>query len=387
MRPPGAARQAWAASLAAAWWLLGPPAPDAQTTGTIDVGVSSVRYDGFLASGAASVSPSLRWERPTGTLTARGTYLRFESGHRSLQGLVAGSFLIRPGAQHWRGELSGSLGASRYLNFASFWHATADARLHILGADGGAWIGATAGGTSYGRAARPVTGAGIGAWARRSQVTLAASATRSFVGDTAYSDFVSTAQTRRGTLALDASLGVRLASLGGGHGVFGEASATLALGERTILFVAGGRYPTDPVSGSVAGRYVSGGVRLRLASPARIASRTALPSGSRQRTPDDADPVAGVRLDLLPQPDGAVRIVLYVADSAAAGVELAGDFTDWQPYELHRTGDGTWEAVLPIPSGLHRLNVRIDRGAWIVPAGLTRAADDFGEEVGIVAVP
>src|SRR5205085_548231 len=106
-----AARHAWAASVAAAWSLVGVRAPAAQTTGTIDVGVSSVRYDGFLPSAAASVSPALRWERPAGILTARGTYLRFESGHRSLQSLVAGSFLIRPAEHRWRGELGGSLGA------------------------------------------------------------------------------------------------------------------------------------------------------------------------------------------------------------------------------------------------------------------------------------
>src|SRR5207302_356815 len=193
------------------------------------------------------------------------TYLRFESGHRSLQGLIAGSFLVRPAGHRWGGELGGSVGASRYLDFASFWHATADARLHLLGADRGAWIGATAGRTAYGAGARPVTGAGVGAWAQRSQVMLSASATRSFVGDSAYSDFLATALTHRGAVTLDASLGARVASRGGGHGVFGEASATLALGERTLLFLAGGRYPTDPVSGSVAGRYVSGGVRLRLA--------------------------------------------------------------------------------------------------------------------------
>ena len=386
MRPPRAARHTWAASVAAAWSLLGPRAPSAQTTGTVDVGVSSVRYDGFLPSAAASLSPALRWEQPTSTLTARGTYLRFESGHRSLQGLVAGSFLIRPPEHRWRGELGGSVGASRYLDFASFWHATADARLHVLGADRGAWIGATAGRTSYGSAALPVTGAGIGAWARRSGVTLAASASRSFVGDTTYSDLVSTAQARRGALALDASLGARFASRGGGHGVFGEASATLTLGQRTMLFVAGGRYPTDPVSGSVAGRYVSGGIRLRLASPARLAARTALPSAARQRTPDDDDPVPGARLEVASQPNGAVRLVLHTA-SSVAGVELAGDFTDWEPRPLRRTADGMWEAVLLIPSGLHRLNVRIDGGAWIVPAGMTRAADDYGDEVGIMAVP
>src|SRR2546423_13749133 len=268
-----AARHPWAAFVTAAWSLLGVRAPAAQATGTVDVGLSSVRYDGFLPSAAASVSPAVRWEQPTGTLTARGTYLRFESGHRSLQGLLAGSLLVRPPVRGWRGELGASLGASRYLDFASFWHATADARLLRLGADRGIWIGGTAGRTSYGRAARPVTGAGIGAWMQRSQVMVGGSATRSFVGDTAYSDVVTTAHTRRGPLALDASLGARFASRGGGRGVFGEASATLAVGERTVLFVAGGRYPTDPVSGSVAGRYGSGGVALRPASPAPLPTR------------------------------------------------------------------------------------------------------------------
>src|SRR5205823_666152 len=305
VRPPEAARHAWAASVAAAWTLLSAPAVLAQTTATIDVGVSSVRYDGFLPSAAASVSPALRWEQPSGTLTARGTYLRFESGHRSLQGLVAGSFLIRPAGRRWRGELGGSVGASRYLDFASFWHATADARLHLLGADRGVWIGATAGRTAYGAGARPVTSAGVGAWAQRSQVMLSASATRSFVGDSAYSDFLATALTRPGAVTLDASLG---------------------------------------------------------------------------------DPVPSARLRVVPQPGGAVRLVLHVA-GAAASVELAGDFTDWQPWPLRRRGDGMWETVLPIPSGLHRLNVRIDGGAWIVPAGLSRAADDYGDDVGILAVP
>src|SRR5207248_1461937 len=95
----------------------------------------AVERDIALGAPPASVSPALRWKRPAGILTARGTYLRFESGHRSLQSLLAGSFLIRPAAHRWRGALGGSLGASRYLDFASFWHATADARLLMLGAE------------------------------------------------------------------------------------------------------------------------------------------------------------------------------------------------------------------------------------------------------------
>src|SRR5205823_7800138 len=146
------------------------------------------------------------------------------------------------------------------------------------------------------------------------------------------------AQTRRGALALDASVGARFAGRGGGREVFGEASATLALGERTALFVAGGRYPTDPVSGSVAGRYVSGGVRLRVPGPARVVSHYSVPAASPPGTADDGDPVAGVRLEVLPRPDGALRRVLYIADPAA-DVEHAGDFTDWQPRHVRRVGN------------------------------------------------
>jgi len=68
-------------------------------------------------------------------------------------------------------------------------------------------------------------------------------------------------------------------------------------------------------------------------------------------------------------------------------VEVAGDFTDWQPVTLRRTSDNMWESVLHIPSGVHRVNVRIDGGKWIAPVGTARAEDEFGGDVGIVAVP
>src|SRR5438034_1112360 len=121
------ARRAWGACVTAARLLVGVPAAAAQITGTVDIGVSTVRYDGFLPSGAAAVTPALRWDRPAGTVTASGTYLRFESGHRSLQGLLAGSLFTPPTPRPWRGELAVSAGASRYVDFASFWHARAEA--------------------------------------------------------------------------------------------------------------------------------------------------------------------------------------------------------------------------------------------------------------------
>ena len=386
MRPAAAARHVWTAFLAAATSLVGVRAPAAQTTGTIDVGVSTVRYDGFLPSGAWSLTPALTWAGTGAAVTARGTYLRFESGRGSLQGLVAASLFTPPSLlpQRWRGELSLSGGGSSYADFASFWHATGEARLHFVAAGRGAWIGGTGGRTSYGGAPRPVAVVGVGLWAQRAQVTVAASATRSFVGDTTYSDLASTIHASAGRFELDASLAARVSSRGAGHGVHGEASATFTLGERAALFVSGGRYPTDPVSGSVAGRYASAGLRLRTALPRPRAIRDPQPL---MRSPANGDGGASfsARLEVRLAPDGTGRVVVHAP--AAATVEVAGDFTDWQPVVLLRTGEDVWESELHISSGVHRVNVRIDGGRWIAPAGTTRAEDEFGGEVGIVAVP
>ena len=388
MRPAPAARHVWTASLAAATSVFGVRASAAQTTGTVDVGVSTVRYDGFLPSAAGSLTPALTWERPGAVVTARGTYLRFESGRRSLQGLMAASLFTPPNLlpHRWRGELSLSAGGSNYADFASFWHATGEARLHYVGAGRGAWIGGTGGRTSYGSAPRPVAVTGVGVWARRAQVTLAASATRSFIGDTAYSDVGATIHARRGRFEVDGSLASRLSSHGAGHGVYGEASTTFTLGERTALLISGGRYPTDPVSGSVAGRYLSAGLRLRtpLLRPRPIRDPP-LPSRSSASGDGGGSADVTVRLEVKPASDSAVRLVVYAP--AAATVELAGDFTDWQPVALQRTGTGAWESVQHIPGGVHRVNVRIDGGRWTAPAGTTRTTDEFGGEVGIVAVP
>src|SRR3989441_11057398 len=141
---------------------------------------------------------------------------------------------------------------------------------------------------------------------------------------------------------------------------------------RTALVVSGGRYPTDPVSGTVAGRYASAGLRLKTAMPRAPTMRDPQP---RSRSPANGDGGAGftARLEVQPAPDGSVRVVVHT--SAAATVELAGDFTDWQPVALRRAGEDMWEQVLRISSGVHRLNVRIDGGKWSAPAGTSRSEE------------
>jgi hypothetical protein len=46
-----------------------------------------------------------------------------------------------------------------------------------------------------------------------------------------------------------------------------------------------------------------------------------------------------------------------------------------------------WELNAPLPSGTRRLTIRIDGGAWRVPANLAGADDEFGSRVGLLVVP
>jgi 1,4-alpha-glucan branching enzyme len=70
----------------------------------------------------------------------------------------------------------------------------------------------------------------------------------------------------------------------------------------------------------------------------------------------------------------------------AGRVELVGDFTDWDPLALQRTRGDTWEITLPLASGTHRLNVRVDGGEWGVPPGISAAPDEFGGVVGLLLI-
>jgi hypothetical protein len=181
---------------------------------------------------------------------------------------------------------------------------------------------------------------------------------------------------------VDATLGARVSNGGGGTGVLGEGSAAISLGERTALVLGGGRYPTDPLNGSLAATYLTVTLGLRLGTAHRHVYGPPSPLG-----PSAEESSAGsvVRLDVQAERGGSVRLRLHSLHAAL--VELAGDFTDWDPVVLTCVGPGTWEVTLAIASGVHRLNVRIDGGAWIVPSGVTRSSDDFGSEVGIFAVP
>jgi hypothetical protein len=72
---------------------------------------------------------------------------------------------------------------------------------------------------------------------------------------------------------------------------------------------------------------------------------------------------------------------------AAARVTATGDFTDWQPREMERSGDGWWRLLAPLSPGPHRMSLSVDGGTWTAPRGAPAASDGFGGEVGLFVVP
>lgn len=77
--------------------------------------------------------------------------------------------------------------------------------------------------------------------------------------------------------------------------------------------------------------------------------------------------------------------VTYLATHAKT-VEVSGDFNRWSPVALRQTHAGVWEVMLPLTPGTYRVNVRIDGGRWLPPAGLPQAEDDFNGAVGVLVV-
>jgi len=359
----------------------------AQVTANVEAGISDVQYDGFLASGAASISPTMRWEHPRGRgfLSARATYLQFESGRRSLDGSANASWFT-PLARHWRGELGVTAGASDYANIASFSHGQADARLHLMDQDRGGWIAATVGRSSFGGGPRPVTVVAVGGWLLSADRTLFVSLDRSFVGDTAYTDLRSSARWRSAGIVLEGIVGARVWSRGGGRGMFGEGSATVSLGRQAALVVSGGRYPTDAVSGSIAGRYITAAVRLGTIAVRRPRA-PALPTGPHASGSNGSARITDTRLEIQARQDDEIRLTLYAPGATA--VEISGDFTDWRPVPLSRNpaSADAWVASFRMSPGMHRINVRRDGGPWMAPGGTIRTADDYDGEVGVFILP
>ena len=372
---PGAAA-AWLLSLSLASPL------GAQTVATLEVGPSVVEYDGFLVSGAAIASPSLRYDTPTLSLGTQGTWVVFESGRDILQWTAAAAWITAPRGG-WRAEFSGSIGISSY-DASGFGHVLGRTRLHYQGDRSGGWVGAATG-QSFGEFDATPFEVALGVWTVQDRLSMAASITGSTVEGDGYLDLVGAARWSTATVQFDAQAGLRPASLGTSGEVYGDLTALARVNDRISVVLSGGTYPSDPLRGVLGAKYITAGLRVQLfGAPAPQAP---IISGALARVALAlAESEHGTQARLVVTQSGD-RVTLRIEAGDTGLVELIGDFTDWQPVALSRVGTGIWEITLDITPGVHRLNLRIDNGTWLVPAGTRLEETEFGGAVGVVLIP
>jgi 1,4-alpha-glucan branching enzyme len=79
-------------------------------------------------------------------------------------------------------------------------------------------------------------------------------------------------------------------------------------------------------------------------------------------------------------------VTLKVLAPLARNVELAADFTGWDPLQMMAAGDGWWVVTRSLPPGKYQVNLRMNGGKWVVPPGLLAMLDEFGGSVGLLIV-
>ena len=379
---------AWSAAALGAFWApapLGAQAPVVRTTGALDVGLASVAYDGYERAGVASLAPSLGLRRRNLELGLRGELSRFETGHMSAQGDATARW-VTPAAGLLRGELAGDAGVLWYRDASPAVNDyLAVARLHLAGAaPAGAWLGGGAGNVVYDvGGSHGITRTEAGAWARAGALNVTAAAQRTATGDTKYTDVTLETRWRWRRTELTGSAGTRAGDVHTGARQWLEGSGTLRLTRRYSLAIGMGRYPPDAARGAPGGRYAAR--TMRVATARRLGTgREAVPRSYRA-PPAQPPPIPVAEALAIEELHGDFARIAIDAPLAER-VEIMGDFTDWEPLALTRDARGGWTVEVAVAPGIHRLNVRVDGGAWGVPPGMAHATDEFGGVAGVFVV-
>jgi hypothetical protein len=358
-----------------------PSTAAAQVHAWADVDVTRVESDAVDGSWGATLAPSLRFEPTPGAAVLVGAaYGRYGGDLWALQGTFDATLtpsrigpLVPELSLAGAALTQGSGGSGNILSLAR-------GRLHLTGARAGVWGGAGGGAGDDGVASRSIAFADLGGWASVGPATLSAALLPTSVDPGGgYLD---------GELALGAAWRGLEVTAGAGHRWWraqdqaDESWASVGLqfqAFRQLAFTAtAGRFPSDPVRGFGDGRYLQFGARVGR-SRAADAGGWALRQAYRSRQPIAPPVVRSFEVRTTP----AARVFVVQAPTATR-VELAGDFTDWEPLALQQAPDGTWRLERAVPAGSHRFNLRVDGGAWGVPPGVPTLRDDFGGVVGVL---
>ena len=152
---------------------------------------------------------------------------------------------------------------------------------------------------------------------------------------------------------------------------WGGATATYWVSSQFAAVFGGGREPGNPARGLPARSFANLGVMLAYVP---IPRRTVAVASTAAVTLFQAEDAGYGNRTITLRAGGVER------------VEVMGTFTDWEPRTMTRIGRDRWELTLPVPAGVHQINVRIDNGKWRPPPGLPAMRDGFNGDVGIWVV-
>lgn len=144
--------------------------------------------------------------------------------------------------------------------------------------------------------------------------------------------------------------------------------AVVRASERLGVTVNVARQPADYLRGADAMQSVSLGLRFSTGRSAAV---------PRSRP--------GAVVELVSDAGDGTRMLRLRAPGAHTA-EVMGDFTGWEAVALAASG-GDFLLPSSLAPGAHRLLVRLDGGAWMVPTNTPAVDDDLGGRVGLMVVP
>lgn len=343
---------------------------------SIDLGGVAIQYADTLNGVAASVSPQLFADWGNRIAEAGTTYSQFGRDW-SLQGHASGSVFVP--VSGFVGELAGFAGGSTHRDGSRTSEFLLNARVHAQHRRIEWFVGAGAGRTTFGSESRGVLlgEAGLSHSIRQGTATL--TVTPVAMGDSIrYADgqlLLSWEPRKMDVTALiGGRVGDQLTALGGTTRMWGNASITSWLTSTAALVLSGGTYPIDPTQGFPGGRFVS--ISVRLAHPSRP---------TRVMNADSAEVVEAKALAFETE-NRSGMVTFKVLAPLARSVEVAGDFTNWDPLQMTPAGNGWWVASRALRPGRYQMNLRMNGGKWISPPGLLSMLDEFGGSVGLLVV-
>jgi Glycogen recognition site of AMP-activated protein kinase len=393
---------------------------------SVDVGGLTLRRRDETWQNAVSLVPHWRTATQDGALYVGGAVSGTQNGYESAYGTLGLELTPqRSRSQPW--DLAGSATVLSARQTDAIGVATLRGRKHWMSDVQGAWVGLTLGGRTQDQTQFGSVAAEASLWrsiAPATTLMLSASATQA--GDFVYYEYSESPGAelaadaapnaafrvphmarfgevaaavrhsgRRVELTLDGRYRLGATEVLGGSAAF-TGDVALWLTPRYALVGLVGRQLADPALGTATTVYASVGLRI---AARHVASRSpgALPRDPLpRRRPEvlhgregrEAARGAGwlvaaaQEVELVDARDGA-HLNLRVDGTS---VEIAGDFSDWQPVALIRRRDGAWSLPPALPPGVYRFMIRVDGAEWRPAAGLPRLKDDFGGEVGVVTI-